>query len=53
MTEQIQLRFAGSFGAGLEFVEAENADGESVSVGEWEQDGDHHLLKLNAEVNDD
>jgi len=49
MTNEVRLRFSGSFGDGLEFVEAENADGESIDVGEWERDGGDHILSLDPE----
>lgn len=49
MSEEIRLRFAGSFADGLEFVEAENSDGESIEVGTWERDGDYHILTFDPE----
>lgn len=49
MNEEIQVRFAGYFGGGLEFVEVEDSDGVSISAGEWERDGEYWLLKLGGE----
>lgn len=46
MKEQINIRFKGSFGEGLEFVEVENEDGESINVGEWEEDGEYWVLQI-------
>lgn len=49
--DKFQVRFSGEFGPdeGLEFVEVENADGESINLGEWERDGDYWLLKVGGE----
>ena len=49
MSDEIRLRFAGTFADGLEFVEAENEDGESIDVGEWSKDGDDHILTITPE----
>ena len=43
----IQIRFDGPPGpeAGR-FVEVEDADGQSIRVGQWVQDGDYWLLRI-------
>lgn len=47
--ETFRIRFAGEFGEGLEFVEVENAAGESINVGEWREDGDYWLLEVTGD----
>jgi len=49
VSDEVRLRFAGSFGDGLEFVEAEDGDGNSIDVGTWERDGDYHILTFDPE----
>lgn len=36
MSETIRLRFEGNFVDGLQFIEAETPDGESIEVGDWD-----------------
>lgn len=41
-----RLRFAGDHAEGLEFVEAENDEGESVNLGTWVIDDGYHFLEI-------
>jgi len=48
-TQTINIRFAGDFASGLEFVEIENEDGESIGVGEWDVGQKGAVLQLEAD----
>lgn len=49
--DEIILRFAGDEPT-LQFVEAEDGDGESIDIGTWVPEDDFHLLKVDATRND-
>ena len=45
----INILFDGSEGPIAEFVDVENDDGESISIGEWSKKGNYDVLRIKVE----